>query len=92
MFEAVSSGRKDAYLTQYQSLKMEPDENVMLYVNMISSLENKLAAIGYEIPMDEKRRVLLRGLRDEFSVIIGVVRATNKTFEEAVAQLVTQEA
>ena len=48
--------------------------------------------MGHTIPSSDKRRTLLRGLRSEFAITAGIIRATDKDFNEAVAALVTEEA
>ena len=92
MYKTVSEARIDAYIVQFQQLKMKPTEKVMEYINRLSVIENKLAGVGHTIPSSDKRRTLLRGLRKEFPITAGIVKATDKDFNEAVAALVTQEA
>ena len=90
--QQVSEASIDAYLAQYQNVRMAPDEKVMTYVNRLKHLENKLAEVGHNISKTEKRRTLLRGLREEFAVTAEVVRATEKDVSEAIAQLIVFEA
>lgn len=92
MYKAVSEARVDAYLAHFQLMKMDPSETVMSYANRLTNMVNKLAAVGHSIPESDKKRVLLRGLREEYSVTVGVVRVTRKKFSEAIADLTTQEA
>lgn len=91
-FQATSKASIDTYLTQYQSMRMTGDEKVMSYVNRLKILENKLAEIGHIVDDDEKRRALLKGLREEFSVTAAVIRATEKGIGKAIGELVTFEA
>lgn len=45
---------------------MTEDENVMKFVNALTEFEKKLASIRHNVPKEEIRRSLLRGLREEF--------------------------
>lgn len=92
MYKATSAASVDSFVVQYQSLRMQPSEKVMQYVNRMKELENKLMAVGHAVKDAEQKRVLLRGLRDEFAVTAGVIRATNKSLQEAIGLLVIQEA
>lgn len=92
MFHTISEASIDAYLLQYQSIKMRPGEKVMQYVNRMTVIENKLATIGHAITSVEKKRALLRGLSEDFAITVEVIRATGKNFTEAVAHLVVHEA
>lgn len=47
---------------------------------------------GHTFKDAEQKRVLLRGLRDEFPVTAGVIRATNKPLQKAIGLLLIQEA
>lgn len=91
MFESVSKASIDALLIQLQNFRMKPDERIMSYVNRLVEIENKLVSIGHRVDNEEKLRALLRGLRSEFGVTAKVVRVTDKTFSEAVSQLVVDE-
>ena len=91
LFEKVSEARIDSYLVEFQSLKMPGFEKAMDFVNRLILIENKLAAVGHAIPVEKKRRVFLRGIRDEFSVAVQVIRSTGVSFEKAVADLVIFE-
>ena len=92
MFKATSAAMVDAYVAQYQKLKMRPSEKVMQYVNRMKELQNKLTAVGHTVDNAEKKRILLRGLRAEFAVTVGVIRATEKSVQDSVGLLVIHEA
>lgn len=64
----------------------------MEYVNRLSGIENKLTGVGHAIPSSDKRRALLCGLREEIAITTGIIRATDKDFNEAATAFVTQEA
>ena len=49
MFKSTSEARIDAYLEQYQNVRMAPSEKIMTYVNRLNELENRLANIGHVI-------------------------------------------
>ena len=92
MFESSSQANFDALLVQYQQLTMHESENVMQYVNRVVEMENNITSAGHKLSGDDKKRVLLRGLRSEFSVISGVARATSKTVQETIGLLFIEEA
>lgn len=92
MHEKSSEASIDAYLVQYQGLKMKPTEKVLQFVNLMIELESKLAGVGHPLSDADKKRALLRGLRSEFAVTAGVIRATEKSFNDAVGLLVIVEA
>lgn len=64
----------------------------MQYANRIKELENKLMAVGHVVRDAERKRVILRGMRIEFAMTAGVIRATGKTIHEAIGLLLIQEA
>lgn len=90
-YQAVSGAAIDAKLTELQSVQMMPNEPVIQYSNNIDNFVNELAATGHTVTNLEKKRVLLRGLRDEFLVMWNVFRSTEKEYDEAVSQLIIQE-
>lgn len=73
-------------------MRMAADEKVINYVNRLKAPENKLAEIGHIVGEDEKRRALLKGLREKFSITAAVIRATEKAVNQAISELVTFEA
>lgn len=91
MYEKVLEARFDALMSLLQKTKMRSDERMMGYVNCITELENKLAGVGHMIEETEKKRVLLRGLLEEFHVTAEVIRATELSFDGAFSRLVTTE-
>ena len=90
-FQSVSEASIDAYLSRYQNLKMKGSEGVMDYVNRLKMVENQLYDIGHLLSDADKKRALLRGLREEYKVTAEVVRVTGKTLSEAIAQLIMVE-
>ena len=92
MFKSTAEASIDAYLSQYQNMKMRTSEKVMQYVNRLRELENKLIEIGHTLSDKDKRRTLLKGLRPEFSVTAEVIRATEKNIGQAISMLVVHEA
>ena len=74
-----------------QNLRKKDNEKVMTYVNQLTEIENELATVGHSLDESEKRRSLLRGLRDEFSVTARVIRAMNMNFKKEVSELVVEE-
>ena len=91
MYHAISLASVDTYLSQYQEIKMRPGETVMAYVNRLTEIENKLAAVGQPQIDEEKRRALLRGLTKKFRVPVQVIRALEKGRSEAIGLLVTHD-
>ena len=91
IYQAVSVASVDSYLVTYQAIQMQRNEKVMEYVNRLIEVENRLAAIGKPVEKEEKKRALLRGLTDDFSVPAQVIRAMAKTRSEAIGMLVTHE-
>ena len=81
----------DAFITQLQAIKMNATEKIMDFVNRIKTLENKLAAVGYTVDADEKRRVLLRGVREEYSIPVQVIRSIGLGFDKATSDLIVFE-
>lgn len=90
-YQAVSEAAIDAKLTKLQGVRMTQNEPVIQYSNKIENLVNELAAAGHIVTNLEKKRALLRGLREEFSVMCQVIRSTGKDYEEAVSQLIIHE-
>lgn len=88
MFKSTSEASIDSYLVQYQQLSMRSTEKIMAYVNRLREIENKLAEIGHPVSDKDRRRTLLRGLRTDFAVTAEVIRATEKTINEAISLLV----
>ena len=71
---------------------MNDNEKLMELVNRQTNLENKLVAVGHTLSAEEKPRTFLRALRPDFKVPVQVVRSSENSFQEAVADLVTYEA
>lgn len=92
MFKATSEASIDAYLMEYQSIRMMRSEKIMKYVNRMRTLDNKLTVVGHVVSTAEKKLVLLRGLRAEFAVIAGVISATQKSVLDAIRIPVVQDA
>ena len=90
-FQKVSEASVDAKLTRLQNLQMNADEKVVEYANRLDMLVNELASTGHKVSEDEKKRSLLRGLRNEFEITTQVIRVTEKKYAEAVALLIIQE-
>lgn len=89
--QSVSEASINAYLVQYQNIRMPEYEKIVRYVNRLREVQNKFAEIGHK-PETDERRVLLRGLREEFSITAEVIRGTDKKIENSVALLVVSEA
>lgn len=71
---------------------MQTKEAVITYVDRLTEVENKLNSVGHMISESDKKRSLLRKLREDLKIISGVVRATDKTLQEAIGLLrVVQE-
>ena len=64
----------------------------MDFVNRIQTLENKLAAAGYTVDADDKRRILHRGVREEYSIPVQVIRSSGLEFDKAISDLILFEA
>lgn len=88
MFQA-SETSAGTYIGQHQSVKTKTNEKIVQYVNRIKELENKFLVIRHSVTEAEQKRVLLRGLKEEHTLIYGVIRAADKTFQEAVGFLIT---
>lgn len=80
-----------AKLTKLQSLDMMNNDPVIQYSNTIENLLNQLSAAGHIFPNLEKKRAILRGLRDEFSVMSQVIRIAGKEYDEVLSQLIIDE-
>lgn len=91
MYKSVFDAFVDSYLVKLHNLKMKDNEKVMSYVNRLTEIENELATVGHSLDESEKRRSLLRGLRDEFNVTARVIRAMLITFTKAVSKLAVEE-
>lgn len=92
IYATASEARIDVSLSQYHIMKIEAIEKLMTYINRLSEVENKLAAVGHIVTDSEKRKALLRGLQEEYSTMVGVIRAWNKSYYDSITVLVTQEA
>lgn len=92
MYKESSAASVDSFVFQYQNLMMKPSEKLIQYVNLIKNLENRLTAIGHAVGDVEKKIFLLRGLRFDYAVIAGVVRAMYKSLQDANGLLDIQEA
>lgn len=64
---------------------MDSSKTVMAHVNHLTNMVNIMEEVGHFIPESNKKRVLLRGVRDEYAVTASVIRATGKTFSLAIA-------
>ena len=91
-YQKISRASIDAYLLQYQELRMATGEKIMEFVNRLQDVENKLIGIGQLLSEDDKRRCLLRGLRSEFAITAEVIRGTDKSISDAISQLLVFEA
>ena len=91
-YEKISKASIDAYLLQYQELRMENGEKIMEFVNRLQDVENKLIGIGQLLSQDNQRRFLSRGLRPEFDITAEVIRGTDKSIADAISQLLVFEA
>ena len=91
-YESMSKAHMDAFVTQLQAIKMNATEKIMDFVNRIKTLENKLAAVGYTVDADEKRRILLRGVREEYSIPVQVIRSSGLEVDKAISDLIVSEA
>lgn len=63
-YQAVSEVAVDAKLTKLQQVGIGAKEAVMKYTNKIDNLVNDLSAGGHILSALEKKRALLRGLRE----------------------------
>ena len=88
---AVSSAAVDTYLERYQSIQMEHGEGVMQYVNRLTDLENRLAAIGNPVSREEKRRSILRGLDADFDTVSDMIQELDKDRSASIGILITKE-
>ena len=91
-YESVSKAHLDAYIAQLQVIRMKSTEKIMDLVNLIKTLENKLESIGHIVEPDETRRILLRGVREENSIYVQVIRSSGLSFNKAGSGLITFEA
>lgn len=66
MYKDTAAASVDSFVVQYQSLRMQPAEKVMQYVNRLKELENKLMVVGQFVGVAEQVRVLICGLRTDF--------------------------
>ena len=88
----MSKAHMDAFITQLQAIKMNATEKIMDFVNRIKALENNLAAVGYTVDSDEKRTILLRGVREEYSIPAQVIRSSGLEFDKDISDLILFEA
>lgn len=58
----------------------------------MKELENKLLTTCHLTTKTEQKQVLLSELKEEFAFISGVIRASDKTFQDAFKMTVVQEA
>ena len=63
----------------------------MGYVNRLVAIENDLAAVGHVVDEKERKRALLRGLRQDFATTAKVIRLMDMSFTKAVSELVVEE-
>ena len=70
---------------------MRSEEQDISYVNRLIGIENDLASVGHAVCQKEKQRASLRGVRDEFVITGGVIRALDSSFNESVSKLVLEE-
>ena len=91
-YQKISQASIDAYLLQYQELRMANGEKIMEFVNRLQDIEKKLIGIGKLLSEDDKRRCLLRSLRPDFAVTAEVIRGTDKSIADAIFQLLVFEA
>ena len=63
----------------------------MDFVNRIKTLENKLAAVGHIVQADETSCIFLRGVREEYSISVQVIRPSGLSFNKVVSDLSTFE-
>lgn len=70
---------------------MMPSEKVMQNVSSMTTLGHKITSIGHVVTTAEEKFVLLGGLRSEFGVIAGVIRATDKSDHDSICLLVIRE-
>ena len=63
----------------------------MDFVNRIKTLENKLAAVGNIVEADEAHRILLRCVREEYSIPVQVIRSSGLSLNKALSDLITFE-
>ena len=71
---------------------MNATEKIMDFVNRIKTLEFKLEAVGYTVDADEKRRIFLRGVREEYGIPVQVIRSSGLEFDKAISDLIVFEA
>lgn len=91
-FNTTSEASIDAYLVEYQSIRMMPSEKIMQYVTHMISLENRMTAVGHVATAPDKEHDLLRRLNSEFAVTTGMILATEKSVQNSIGLLAIQEA
>ena len=90
-YESFFNAHVDAYITQMQAIRMKSTEKIMGFFNLIKTLENKLAAAGHIFQADETHRILLRGVWEEYSIRVQVIRSSGLSFNKDVSDLITFE-
>ena len=89
-FNTVSNAAIESYLETHQTMKMRISEGVMTYINRLTTMENRLTAIGKPLLRDEQRRALLRGLLPEFANIADLIREMDKDRASAIGVLINK--
>lgn len=87
MFQLMSQSIIDALLEQCQGLRMAEKETLLPYFNGFSVMETQLECIGHREEEKEKRRVLLKGLKNSFSVAAEIESGREQSLTEATAML-----
>lgn len=67
------------------------NESIIQYTNKIEHLVSELCAVGHPATILGKNRALLPGLREQYSVIEQVIRATGKDSNERMTELIILE-
>lgn len=81
----------DARLTSLQALTLKRGEHIVEYLSRLIELVSKLEGAGYSVSEMDRKHTLLRGLPNEYDVIVEVIRALEHTYSHSVAKLMVSE-
>lgn len=84
-YQSVAAAAIDGRLMNLQKAQISTIESVVEDVNRLERLVSELSDAGHNVSDLKKRVTLLRGLHQEFEVILKVIRMSEKTFAEPVS-------
>lgn len=91
IYQTNSESSIDSKILHMQSIRVKLSETILQYTIRLTNIANELAVVGYVVSDMQKERYILRGLTAEYRFTAQIIRANQRTYDQAVADLIVHE-